>query len=314
MRTISASQLRLGAYAGTDLERLRQQATFYVNIAIADAAIRLCFDDEQVADVFSSRYREHRTGAAKGFDYYIARDTGMYVFWSETSPLWTWDHCLLTPDAVAFLTDAVFMSALIRKDKSFTSLHGAAICSDGVVAAVIGDSTAGKTTTAIACARRGMRFLSDERVLLHKRTVMPFLRTMNIRSGGLRLLATDQVDDLCGSSAGLRSHIDSDWENVSIVDLFGSQAIAAPGPLQAVFLLSEFRETPIAQEITPLQTMPALMRWLDCQESGFARIERVLDILKGVKCYRLYPGKPDATAREIACIAAALQRQVQRSA
>ena len=107
-----------------------------------------------------------------------------------------------------FLADAFALTEFLReRDDGIVSLHAATVGLPGGVAAIIGDSNVGKTTTAVACARAGMDLYSDERCLIDQRSMIySFPRAINVRATGLQLLVADEFRGNDPIRARLRAH------------------------------------------------------------------------------------------------------------
>ena len=270
-------------------EQIGARTPHAVTIAVADSEITVRFDDARCAALFSERYADQQVGGPAPLVHYVVHTTTGYLFWSPGGVAWTWARGRLGAGAVAFLADATAITALINSSPHLLTFHAAAVAIQGVAAAIAGDSGAGKTTSAIACARRGMGLYSDELCVLRGGKVMPFARTLHIRTGGLQLLALDAID---GELMPVR-----DGVNVRISTLFGWRAIPPPAPLRAVFLLSGREEHPELRRVAWFDVAPALIRSMESNDATpLQRIARVLAVLREVECFRLVLGPPDETA------------------
>jgi hypothetical protein len=185
------------------------------------------------------------------------------------------------------------MSALVHFDGQLRSIHAAAVAHRDNGALIVGDSTAGKTTTLLACARAGLQVYSDERGLLRGTMVQPFLRTCNVRSGGRALLLDDERHDVLASYllTGAR---------FSLRECFGEAAIASPAPLRAVFVLSGCAERPEMTPIDAAAALPAISRWFDTKGDRLDRLALAVHLLRQARCYRLVLGTPKHSATVIA--------------
>ena len=155
------------------------------------------------------------------------------------------------------------MASLVRSDATLLSFHAGAIACDGYAAAIVGESTAGKTTTTIACARRGMSPYSDERLLLRDGMVLPFMRAFNVRPGGRALLGHDDAfDDF--AVAMRQEPEDADWTDVSLFEVIRNLRKPQPAPLCAVFILQAPAGEASVTEIDPRRATAALMSCADC--------------------------------------------------
>ena len=230
--------------------------------------------------------------------FFAVRTAEGYRF-SGAAGSWEWRSGPLPADALAFLTDAALLSAVIRSS-DLLSMHAAAIEFAGRGAAIAGASTAGKTTTLLACARAGARVYSDERALLRDGQLQPFLRRCSVRDGGRDLLLQDDANDALADR--LRSSPDLDLR-----DCFGRGAVAAPAALDAVFVLSGCGENPAIRRIAPAQALTAVTKWFDMRGGMLERAARALEVLHGAHCYEVQLGSPAATARAILAAMEALQ-------
>jgi hypothetical protein len=274
-----------------------------VVIDVAGITCAVHFDDSEAAAMFRLRYTDLLSlGATPERHAFAMRDPEQgWLFWSGTLPVLRWPHGDLAAHAVAFLADAVALTAFFQdRDDGLVSLHAASLGLPNGVAAIIGDSNAGKTTTAIACARAQMDLYSDERCLIdHRSYVHAFPRAINIRSSGLQLLVRDRLPGADPIGVRLRAHAGGDWNDVRISDLMRGQRTLEPRPLRAVFLLGEHAPAPILQSVPPAQAVRAAARWAQGAGSGLNKIAHLLDVFGAVPCYRLHLGTPSASAQLI---------------
>jgi hypothetical protein len=290
MRVIRAEQLTRSGDAHAALER---HCVHTARCQIAGVAMELCTDVAEVARLFALRYADHPPKREPDFRYYVATVRGGYAFWCAHAPSWRWSQGALPPDAIVFLADSVAMAALVRFDQRVASMHAAAIEYGGVAAAIAGSSTAGKTTTLLACARRGMRVYSDERTVLWDDVVHPFLRRCSVRTAGARLLLADNDTDRAGDALRISPEL-------SLKTCFGSSAIAAPQQLRALFVLNGSGHCAALEAIDTASALPAVSRWFDTRGDMVDRVARAIVTLRNVKCYRLTLGSPDESAAAIA--------------
>jgi hypothetical protein len=277
---------------------------------VIDVAGLICavhFDDEAAAAQFASRYTDLTSlGRTPERHAFAMRDDALgWLFWSGTTPVMRWPHGELTARAVAFLADAVALTAFCRERvDGVVSLHAASLGVADGVAAIIGDSNAGKTTTAIACARAGMDLFSDERCLIDARLeVHPFPRAVNVRAPGLRLLSGDRVPGYDPIGRRLRARGDGDWNDVRISALIPQQPVLDPRPLRAVFLLAGHTGAVSIEAVPAERAVHASARWAQGAGTGLQKVARLLEIFRSVPCYRVSLGTPDQSARLIrACV------------
>lgn len=291
MRVIRAEQLtRSGSEVNATLER---HCVHAARCEIAGVVMELCTDIAEVARLFGLRYADHPATREPDFRYYVATVRGGYAFWCAHAASWRWSQGPLPPDAILFLADSVATAALVRYDRAIASMQAAAVEFNGIAAAIAGNSTAGKTITLLACARRGMRIYSDERTILRDRLVQPFLRRCSVRAAGARLLLAENDADRLADT--LRT-----VPELSLKTCFGSSAIAGPAPLRALFVLNGNGHCAALEAIDTAAALPAVTRWFDARGDMTDRVARAIAALKDVKCYRLTLGSPDESAAAIA--------------
>lgn len=287
MRLITAGDLQRIAHP------LRPPRTRYrLRLRFAGVVAELRAPQRELIDEFRARYAYHVTAADPDFRYFVWDTPSGYAFWCAHDAGWCWTLGPLPGYALAFLTDAVLLSAAVHARPGVRSIHAAALALDGKGAIVAGDSTAGKTTTLLACARAGMQVLSDERGLIVGDMLTPFVRRCSVRSGGRMLLLADGPDDTL--AACLRAKQDVEFERC-----FGKGVIAAPVPLRAIFVLHERGGAAAVERIEPERALPAISRWFDMRATPIQRLADALSLLRSRPCYRLTLGTPGESARAI---------------
>lgn len=290
MRVIRAEQLtRAANEPNAELER---HCVHSAVCRIAGVTMELRTDMPDVARLFALRYAEHPSDGPADFRYYAATVRGGYAFWSAHAPSWRWSYGALPPDAVLFLIDAVAMAALVRFDAELASMNAGGLEHNGVGAAISGSSSAGKSAMLLACARRGMRLYSDERVLLRGQLMQPFVRRSSVRSAGTRLLLAEND----GRPADARRTV----PQLSLKTCFGSAAIAPPAPLRALFVISGTGHCAALEAIDTAVALPSITRWFDARGDMTDRVARAITTLHDVKCYKLTLGTPDESAAAMA--------------
>lgn len=285
MRVIRAEQLTRSGDAPH--AQLAKNCLHAARCEIAGVVMELRTDMCEVAHLFALRYADHPATREPDFRYYVASVRGGYAFWSDHAPSWRWSQGSLPPDAIVFLADTVVLSAIIRFEPSLVSMQAAALEFQGAAAAIAGHSSAGKTATLLACARRDMRIYSDERVLVRDNVVFPFLRRCSVRAAGARLLLADR-------------DAPREVPELSLKLCFGSAAIADPCPLAAVFVPAGTGESASVEHIDAATALPSITRWFDARGDMMDRVTRAIALLRGVQCFRLRLGSPDETAVAIA--------------
>jgi hypothetical protein len=222
---------------------------------------------------------------------------GSAHFWTNEAAGYTWPHGPLGPRATAFLADAVAMHTLLTAVPSAIALHAAALYHDGRAFAITGHTTAGKSTTAVACVAAGCDLYSDERCIITPQGTLPFPRAINLRSGGIAVL----VDDLPPSA--LRSRLerrrDGDWDDVHFAELFEPRPLPPRTPLSAIFAIGGRAHEPSIRRISAVEMLPQAQFGAIVALSGIDRARAILCALQNVACYELILGAPWASARQI---------------
>lgn len=293
MRVIRAEQLtRTG---DSPHAQLATHCVYSAQCEIAGVAMELRTDLSEVARLFGLRYADHPPTHAPDFRYYVATARSGYLFWSDHAPAWRWSQGSLPADAVVFLADTVVLSAIIRFEPSLASMHAAGVEFRGIAAAIVDHSALAKTTALMACARRGMKIYSDERVLVRGRLVYPFLRRTSVRAAGARLLLADR-------------DAFNETPELSVKTALGGDAIAEPEPLGALFILSGRKGSASVERIDAATALPAITRWFDARGDIMDRVTRAIALLRSIACFRLTVGSPDETAIAMAyAIASVMQ-------
>lgn len=287
MRVISASDLIRSA-----VPVIAPKTPYALRLRFAGVVAELRAVDNELTRAMQERYRYHVTSARADFTYYAVPSVGGYRFWCAHDGAWEWQDGPLPVDALVFLADAALMSAVVHARCDLCSIHAAAVALNGKGALIAGDSTAGKTTTLLACGRAGLQMFSDERALLRSGQLQPFVRRCQVRDGGrVLLLGDDDSDALAGA---LRGGID-----VDTVDCFGPRAIAKPCPLKAAFILQGPERAARLKRIDAATALSAVARWFDTRADAIGRIGVALATLRATDCYALTLGPPAETARAI---------------
>lgn len=280
------------------------RVTDTVPVAIGGRPFAVHFDDAAVAACFRARYADLTTSARPyAAESYVMTDPALgALFWTVGGPAFRSPFALLSPKAKAFLADAVAITSFfIGRDDGMLSLHAATVGVDGAAGAIVGNSNAGKTTTAIACARAGLLLYGDERCVVDRDgLVHPFPRSLNIRAAGRRLLIADDVAAPAIAGRMLRSRPDGDWNDVRFADLLGAWSPPPAQPLRVVFLIDGVAGDPRVTPASPLTAAKATARWAQGAGNGLEKMTRLLDLFSGVACRSLTLGTPRATAEAIA--------------
>ncbi|MDQ2858129.1 MAG: hypothetical protein M3R53_05675 [Candidatus Eremiobacteraeota bacterium] len=300
----SAAGIRFEALSRTRLapERaaaLAARAVHSIGFAVGTSTVSVNFSRAECAAAFAARYEDLASDRAPDFNAFAVEEASDAFFWADaTDRVWQWSGGTLPPDAIAFFADNAGMYEFLCRTPVL-GFHAATLAGSAGALALIGATTAGKTTTAVACVRRGLRLYSDERCILEDGRTAPFLRRLTLRAGGRAALLGDPCDEPLGIDRRLR-----EWQNAGEVPvrasaLFGAAAGGPPLPLAAVFVIDGRGDRPQVVPVRASDVMPALLASMASRESGLARIARVLHELRDVATYRLRLGPPDATARAI---------------
>lgn len=274
-----------------------------VGIEVGDRPCAIHFDDYDVAARFCARYVDLTTDAR----HYAVESFAMTdpdagpVFWTIGGRAYRWPFGPLEPYVQAFLTDAVALTAFFsQRAEGLVSLHAATVGVHGAAAAIIGESNAGKTTTAIAALRAGLRLYGDERCVVDRNGwVYPFPRALNVRAPGRRLLLEDRITGPDPVGDALRARTDGDWADVRFNELLPGWSSPPPAPLRAVFVLDGTASEPRLTATTPAHAGKSAARWAQGAGSGLDKIARLVELFGAATCYRLVLGSPDASARAI---------------
>jgi hypothetical protein len=286
-------------------------------IEVAGVAGAVHFDCEDAAACFAARYADLviHDRPAEHHAFAMRDPVHGWLFWSDRDGPFRWPHGDLPPHVIAFLADALALTAFLRaRTDGMISLHAASLGVPGGIAAVIGDSNVGKTTTAVACARAGMDLYSDERCLIDRTgRVHAFPRAINVRAPGLRLLANDTVEGADPIGALLRARGEGPWENVRLSALVGDFHAFEPRPLRAVFLLAGTAPLPALAPAGAVRATQQAARWAQGAGAGLDRVARLIELFGSVPCMTLQLGTPAASADLIRATLAAHTGELARA-
>jgi hypothetical protein len=274
-----------------------------VGIQVGDRPCAVHFDDVDVAARFCSRYTDLTTDArCYAVESFAMTDPDFGpVFWTPGGRAFRWPFGPLDAYVHAFLADAVALTAFFSlRGEGLVSLHAATVGVSGAAAAIIGNSNDGKTTTAIAALRAGLRLYGDERCVIDRNgLVYPFPRALNVRAPGRRLLIADRIGGPDPVGDALRERADGDWADVRFGELLPAWTCPPPEPLRAVFLLEGSAGEPCLTATTPAHAAKAAARWAQGAGNGLDKIARLVELFGAASCYRLVLGSPHASARAI---------------
>lgn len=285
---VTASLLQRLDISDAALTELARDALHQASFEYLGSSIALRFQDAAAATLFAGRYGQFPAARPPERTLSCAEHVELgLIFWWSHGDRYAWP-LRYSARRTAFLADALALRAVFGRRPDVLSLHGAAVSVGGRVAAIVAGTNGGKTTTAIACALRGMTLYSDERCVLVDGRVLPFPRALNLRRDSAQLLG------LPGRVASGRR------EYVRIGDIVAF-APPPPAPLAAVFVIDGVAAHPTVTPVTALDLMPILNRRVFSPLRGVERMIKIMRALAGVRCYRLTLGPPYATAAAVEC-------------
>jgi len=290
------------------LEELATRAPIAVKLDLVGSIVEVRFDCAEAAELYRSRYRHMLSEAhPQLFAYAVARGPCEYAFWVNGAAAYLWNSSALKPHAITFFTDAIVTTHVFRSTENLVALHAAAV-SDGIsAAAIIGSTTAGKTTTAIACARLGLALYSDEYCIVTPQGVLPFQRSLSLRCAATEVLASDPVPS-SPVDEWLRSHGCCDGYDLGYDELFGALRRPEPRPLRAAFTVAGRASQPSVRSVSRATMVEHAGPWAKLNAQGFRAVERLLALFEPVACYEVVLGAPDASARAIRLTLEAVSR------
>jgi len=272
--------------------------------------ITVRFDEAAAAASFRKRYTAFLSCESPGIVVCAVRsgnEAGEPIFFTEPGGACRYP-AVLQPDVVAFLADAVTHRAFFDVNPALMSFHAAAVRIGDRAAAISAASTGGKSTTALACARRGMALYTDERCVLIDGRVHAFPRAINIRSGGMDLLLAHDVPCDGGIGKRLQPHGGAHWESASFEEIFGGRAFPEPAKLETIFFIEGRADEPC---VVPLPIDDAIVRLLTAGFSGptcgMDRVVAATALYQQTRVYGLTLGSPDESAQLIASTTNACQ-------
>ncbi len=282
-------------------QKLLERAREVVFVDWFGTKVAARFNQPNEADAFRRRYRSFLSNGRPDFvSCAVASDDEEPLFFTEPGDAFRYPLVLRKGGVVAFLADAVTCAGFFGIHPALLSFHAAAVSVGNSAVAISAISTGGKSTTAFACARRGMGLYTDERCVLKNGFVHPFPRAMNIRAGGIELLLSERVPDEVIAQP-LRAHAGKDWECAQFSEVLGAQPLPKPAKLESIFFITGRSRTPRAEQ---MELQDALQRLLASSFSGAApgmdRLAAAAGLLQQARPYALTLGTPDDTALLIA--------------
>lgn len=283
------------------LRRAAARANTTILIGIAGAVCATRFSSPAVAEIFARRFADLVPERGRPvLQAFAVHDPELgQLFWRSGGTVYHWPGEPLPDHIVAFLADAVAITEFFEAHPDgAVSLHAAAVGNGDAVAAIIGNSNVGKTTTALACARAGLRLYSDERCALVGGNVHPFPRAVNVRAGGRSLLLGEAANDPL--AVYLRNAARGDLSDVRYGEIFPNWRAPAPRPLRSIFVLSGAAEQVAIEPATGVAVARAALRWTHGAGRGLERLATMLALFENVACHAMILGSPHASAQAIA--------------
>jgi hypothetical protein len=296
--SFTASELTRVDAETEGLNDLARAARCDVRFAFDDTVASVRFGDGPAAALYRSRYRHMLAAGDPELTAYAVARGEAYYFWVPGVAAYRWERHVLAPYEIAFLADAVATTHFFAALPERMVLHAAAVAGARAAAAIVGTSEAGKTTTALACTRFGLKLFSDEFCFLTPAGVVPFPRTLNLRSGGIELLVRPTPPDT-PLDAWLHAHRGREVQDVGFDELLGAWEPAPPVPLQALFFVTGRGHAAAAARTSAARMLPRVLPWTRMQPQGVDAARALLEALQRADCYDLTLGTPDDTARLI---------------
>jgi len=292
-----------------EAQRYAGDAEHEVVIAVGCATIAVRFSRPSAARAFAERFGDTLGEAAPDRVIYAVEVGGQAFFWRVADQTRRWPE-VPTDELFVFFADNFALHDYLSTSDDL-GLHAAVIASDACVVALVGRSTAGKTTTALAAVRNGWTFYSDDRCILQAGRVVPFLRAITLRDGGRRALLADPVAGRLTEALGALSP--GQEHALRPRRLFGKLAGGPPRPLDALFLIDgRADEAAVRADPSLFASLTDVLVSMVSRECGIDRAARLLAELRAVRIFRLLLGTPHATAtlieRTIDGIAAGARR------
>ena len=269
------------------------RARHEVAIAIGRSTVAVRFSRHSAAAAFAERFGDMQGTAMPSSIVYAVDLNDEAFFWLSPDRARRWPLAI-NDELLAFFADNLVMHEYLTTSNDI-GLHAAVVASGPVVAALVGSSTAGKTTTAIAAARIGLCVYSDERCILQDGLVVPFLRAITVRDGGRSLLLRD-AEPGSPIDARLRA-LPANRENaIRPKELLGDGAGGPPTKLSGVFAIVDRAATPSVERCSLYDVLPTLLQSMASRDTGLGRAVRLADELRDTQMYRLQLGGPASTA------------------
>jgi hypothetical protein len=296
-RRISFESLEETRLSAADAAAYAARACHEVAVGIGHATLAVRFSRASAAAVFAERFADMRVDRAPDAVVFAVAFGAEAYFWRFPDRVRRWPD--VPSDALlAFFADNVAWHEYLV-GSSDVGIHAAVIARGPDLVALVGRSTAGKTTTAIAAVRNGFAFYSDERCIVQAGRVVPFLRAITIREGG-RSVLLDGAETGCAIDARLRTFPVRGDVTLRPSALFNGRAGGPPRRLDGLFLIEGRDDSPSVHACSLYDVLPALLSSVICRETGLERMARFVAAFRETPTYRLQLGAPSATVDAIA--------------
>jgi hypothetical protein len=292
-RSVSFESLDRTSLSPSQTLALTARAVHEVAIDVGRATISVCFSRASAAAAFAERFGDMLGNSAPSVVIYAVALDGEAYFWLSPDRVRRWSEDP-SDELLVFFADNVALHEYLTTSAD-VGIHAAVISKGSHLVALVGESTAGKTTTALAAARIGFAVYSDERCILQDGHVVPFLRAITVREGG-RSVILAAAASASALDARLRELPERGDSAIRPRSLLGERAGGPPQPLSAVFIIEGRAATPTVNPCPLYAGLPALLRSMISRERGIERAARVLAEFRDVAIYRLRLGTPHATA------------------
>lgn len=188
------------------------------------------------------------------------------------------------------LTTIALMESFKRHQRF--ALHAGCLARDGHAVLLAGTTGAGKSTLALALARLGLDYLSDDLVFLSRRRdgfvqVIGFADAVGVTAGTVDLIRELAAAASSDPEPGFHKHL------IRVEDVFQTRLIETSQPRVLVFpQVSDADES----SLTPLEPGEAWLRLvpdvlLTDEASSQAHVSTIARLTEGVSCYRLQTGR-----------------------
>jgi hypothetical protein len=267
-----------------------------VAIEVGRSTIAVRFSRASAAAAFAERFADMLGHQAPDVVIYAVALDGAAYFWLSPDRVRRWPEDP-SDELLVFFADNVAMHEYLSTSTD-VGIHAAVIAKGSRLVALLGCSTAGKTTTAIAAVRNGFALYSDERCILQDGRVVPFLRAITVREGGRSAILAAGPSG-CAVDDRLRELPEQGDSSIRPRLLLGDQAGGPPRPLSAIFFIEGRGATPSVQGCPLYAVLPALLQSMVSRYTGMERAAHVLAEFHTAPLYRLRLGTPHATANAI---------------